>query len=55
MMLEYMGWNDAANIIIASFAKTLSEHKVTADFANQIRGCRPLSTKEFTKSLITNI
>jgi isocitrate dehydrogenase len=55
MMLEYMGWNDAANIIIASFAKTLSEHKVTADFANQIRGCQPLSTKEFTKSLITNI
>ena len=55
MILEYMGWNDAANIIIASFAKTLSEHKVTADFANQIRGCQPLSTKEFTKSLITNI
>jgi isocitrate dehydrogenase len=55
MMLEYMGWNDAANIIIASFAKTLSEHKVTADFANQIRGCQSLSTKEFTKSLIANI
>ena len=55
MMLEYMGWDEAADIIMSSFVKTLSEHKVTADFANQITGCKPLTTKEFTKSLITNI
>ena len=55
MMLEYMGWNKAADIIMTSFMKTLSEHKVTADFANQIAGCKPLTTKEFANSLITNI
>ena len=55
MMLEYMGWDEAADIIMSSFVKTLSEHKVTADFANQIAGCKPLTTKEFAKSLITNI
>jgi len=55
MMLEYMGWDEAADIIMSSFVKTLSEHKVTADFANQIPGCKPLTTKEFAKSLITNI
>ena len=55
MMLEYMGWNKAADIIMSSFMKTLSEHKVTADFANQIAGCKPLTTKEFANSLITNI
>ena len=55
MMLEYMGWDEAADIIMSSFVKTLSEHKVTADFANQITGCKPLTTKEFAKSLITNI
>ena len=55
MMLEYMGWDEAADIIMSSFVKTLSEHKVTADFANQIPGCEPLTTKEFAKSLITNI
>ena len=55
MMLEYMGWNKAADIIMSSFMKTLSEHKVTADFANQITGCKPLTTKEFANSLITNI
>ena len=55
MMLEYMGWDEAADIIMSSFVKTLSEHKVTADFANQITGCKPLTTKEFANSLITNI
>ena len=55
MMLEYMGWNKAADIIMSSFKKTISEHKVTADFANQIKGCKPLTTKEFANSLITNI
>ena len=55
MMLEYMGWDEAADIIMSSFVKTLSEHKVTADFANQISGCKALTTKEFAKSLITNI
>ena len=55
MMLEYMGWDKAADIIMSSFVKTLSEHKVTYDFANQISGCKPLTTKEFAKSLITNI
>jgi isocitrate dehydrogenase len=55
MMLEYMGWDEAADIIMSSFVKTLSEHKVTADFANQISGCKPLTTKEFAKSLIKNI
>ena len=55
MMLEYMGWNKAADIIMSSFMKTLSEHKVTADFANQITGCKPLTTKEFANSLIKNI
>ena len=55
MMLEYMGWDEAADIVMSSFVKTLSEHKVTADFANQISGCKPLTTKEFAKSLITNI
>tara|TARA_B100000035_G_C21037138_1_gene571718 strand:+ start:16816 stop:18060 length:1245 start_codon:yes stop_codon:yes gene_type:complete len=55
MMLEYMGWDDAANVIMSSFAKTLSENKVTADFATQIKGCKSLTTKEFAKSLITNI
>ena len=46
MMLEYMGWDEAADIIMSSFMKTLSEHKVTADFANQIPGCKPLTTKD---------
>jgi isocitrate dehydrogenase len=55
MMLEHIGWCEAAEIIIGSFAKTISEHKVTADFANQIDNCKSLSTSQFATCLIANM
>ena len=55
MMLAHMGWTDAANILIRSFEKTIKEHKVTADFSNQIPGCKALSTNDFAQALITNM
>jgi len=55
MMLTHMGWADAADILISSFEKTLKEQKVTADFSSQISGCKPLSTIDFSKALISNM
>lgn len=55
MMLTYMGWADAADILISSFEKTLKEQKVTADFSSQIPGCKPLSTIDFSRALISNM
>ena len=55
MMLVHMGWNDAADVLIKSFAKTLKQNKVTADFANQIEGCTALSTNQFANELIANM
>jgi len=55
MMLTHMGWADAADILISSFEKTLKEKKVTADFSSQIPGCKPLSTIDFSKALISNM
>jgi isocitrate dehydrogenase len=55
MMLEHIGWCEAAEIIMGSFAKTISEHKVTADFANQIDNCKSLSTSQFATCLIANM
>ena len=55
MMLEHMGWFEAANILKASFHKTLEKRQMTADFASQIKDCKALSTKEFAIALITNI
>ena len=55
MMLEHMGWFEAANILKASFHKTLEKRQMTADFASQIKDCKALSTKEFAIALIANI
>ena len=55
MMLEQMGWNDAANILHNAFKQTLKNHEVTIDFASLIEGCNPLSTNDFAKALIKNM
>jgi len=55
MMLEHMGWFEAANILNASFHKTLEKRQMTADFASQIKDCKALSTKEFAIALIANM
>jgi len=55
MMLEHMNWIEAANILDASFRKTLEKRQMTADFASQIKDCKALSTKDFAIALITNI
>ena len=55
MMLEHMGWFEAANILNASFHKTLEKRQMTADFASQIKDCKALSTKDFAIALIANI
>ena len=55
MMLEHIGWTDSAETLHLSFAKTLKENKVTADFASQLKDCKTLSTIEFAKALIENI
>ncbi|MDC6484392.1 NADP-dependent isocitrate dehydrogenase [Methylophilaceae bacterium] len=55
MMLEHMKWTDAADILKASFRKTLEKRQMTADFASQINGCKALSTSDFAIALIANI
>jgi isocitrate dehydrogenase len=55
MMLEHMGWFEAAEILKASFHKTLEKRQMTADFALQIKDCKALSTKEFAIALIANM
>jgi isocitrate dehydrogenase len=55
MMLEHMNWIEAADILNASFHKTLEKRQMTADFASQIKDCKALSTKEFAIALIANI
>ncbi len=55
MMLEYMGWKEAAALINAAFPKVIADKTVTYDFARQMEGATELSTSGFADCLITKI
>jgi isocitrate dehydrogenase len=55
MMLEYIGWTEAADIIRKSYAKTVSDKVVTYDFARQMDGATEVKTSEFASAMIKNM
>ncbi|MBN1256950.1 MAG: NADP-dependent isocitrate dehydrogenase [Planctomycetes bacterium] len=55
MMLRYLGWSEAADLIIISMEKTIAEKRVTYDFHRLMKGATKLSTSEFGDTLIANI
>jgi isocitrate dehydrogenase len=55
MMLEYIGWNEAANLIDEAFVKVLADKTVTYDFARLLEGSTTLSTSSFADALISKI
>ncbi|MBN1132974.1 MAG: NADP-dependent isocitrate dehydrogenase [Bacteroidales bacterium] len=55
MMLEYMGWNEAAKLIADSLQKTILQKKVTYDFARLMEGAQELKCSEFGTSIIENM
>lgn len=54
MMLEYMGWNEAAERIIVALEQSILHQQVTIDFASAI-GVESLSTSQFAEALIARI
>lgn len=55
MMLRYMGWNEAADILISSIEKAIISKKVTYDFARQMDGATELKCSEFAATIIKNM
>jgi isocitrate dehydrogenase len=55
MMFRYMGWNEAADLIIKSMDKSISEGNVTYDLARGRDNANVLSSSDFSKSLVENI
>jgi len=55
MMLRYMGWNEAADLILNSMDKTFSDATVTYDFARQMNNATELKCSEFGDALISNM
>lgn len=55
MMLEYMGWNEAADLITQSLENTIQSKVVTYDFARLMDGATEVKCSEFAKNLIKNM
>jgi len=51
MMLEYLGWNEAAELIKSALEKTILDKKVTYDLARQMENVEPIKTSEFAKEI----
>ena len=55
MMLRYMGWHEAADLIISSLEAAIAQKKVTYDFARQMDGATEVKTSEFATAMIGNM
>ena len=55
MMLEYMGWNEAADLINAAYPNVIGDKFVTYDFARLMEGAHTVSTSTFGDALIAKI
>ena len=52
MMLDYIGWTEAANLVRKSLQQTISEQIVTYDLARQIEGSRQVKCSEFAAAIM---
>ena len=55
LMLEHLGWNEAAAMITASIEKTIVSKVVTYDFARLMDGATEVKASEFADELIKNL
>lgn len=55
LLLEHLGWNEAAKLIIDSVEKTIASKVVTYDFARLMDGATEVKCSEFGDELIKNL
>lgn len=55
MMFQYMGWNEAADVIVNAMEKTILQKKVTYDFARLMDGATELKCSEYGTAIIENM
>ncbi len=55
MMLEYMGWQEAADLVVQGMEKAIADKKVTYDLARQMDSVQPIKTSEFAQEIAKRI
>jgi isocitrate dehydrogenase len=55
MMLRYLGWNEAADLVVSSLERAIAARTVTYDLARLIEGATELKTSEFASAMIQHM
>ena len=55
MMFRFMGWTEAADLIISALEKTILQKTVTYDLERQMEGAKLLKCSEFAKAIASNM
>ena len=55
MMFEYMGWNEAADLIVKGIEGAIAKKHVTYDFHRLMEGATKLKCSEFGHKIVENM
>ncbi|WP_019415954.1 NADP-dependent isocitrate dehydrogenase [Paenisporosarcina sp. TG20] len=55
LMLEHLGWTEAAKLVMDSMEKTIASKVVTYDFARLMEGATEVKCSQFAEELISNM
>jgi isocitrate dehydrogenase len=55
MMLEYLGWQEAANLIVKGLQESIKKKRVTYDLERLMQGATKLKCSEFGDEIISNM
>ena len=55
MMLEHLGWQSPADLILNALQATIKDKTVTYDLERQMTGAKKLKTSEFGEAIVKNM
>lgn len=55
MLLEHLGWNEAAALVVKALEESFGEGCATVDLARLMEGGKPMGTREFTSNICRRI
>ena len=55
MMLQWLGWRDAAAAVERALARTIEQKRVTYDLERQTQGATLLKTSQFAEAIVENL
>ena len=55
MLLRWLGWQQAADDVVAAIERTIGQKRVTYDLERQMEGATLLKTSEFAEAIVENL